>query len=505
MIEHFKSVLLGILTLMSVFLTWQIWTFQPQYDYVNISPYVETDIWERREQADLIRINQMIHHFGDRHSVSNSSNFQFRIIEGQMERWYFYSFEEVSNQQQAGLVEHVLARQGLEVVFATDVPANILESYVRIQTDNFLLPPVQRIVLYEDDEQIEALFVSQSENKIIRARTSVTSAELRNYLTLGTNLPRYEAVALGSMLNRSIYPYHYLSIQPLDMAEFGYFYQRIPIEMMIQHLFVDPTLIRQIQERQGITLFTDGSRGLQYNQELDTMYYYHPVTQHSQVDIRQNYIQQSVSFVNQRRGFDPYYFLHEIRYLTDQRVSVFFRRYIREYPVFSARDDQEQNVIQIDVERDRVTGFVRPMIEIDSSIYQENVQLPPGTHVLEQLRFQNISPFMIRFIQPGYKNELVDNYSIFKPYWVVQLHNGERLFINEIEDEVRKLIMEREEQEREEALQRQLEEEQRELEEQQALEGEEAEEGSFEGETEALNAEEASEGVGGAEDELESN
>jgi regulatory protein YycH of two-component signal transduction system YycFG len=441
MLEQAKTILLILLVASSMLLTWKTWTYQPHYDYINPTEYIDHEgLAEKKEINELIRPELIIYHYGNqKHTISYPEMFQYRIIQGQMPSWYFYEFREVVPAQYESWQNLINIHEGIELSFPTGIPIQFIQEIFQIRTDNnLILPLINRIWIYKDEsnEDVYAMFISEAEQKMLRARTSLSVGELRNYLSLGENRPNHEAFVFSRQAEGEIYPIYYLPTVKTEMTEYRYFYNRVPIDTMIQYLFVDPTLVRQIKDRSGGTFYTDGSRGLHYDQSLFTMYYLHPVAQYFTTEERSaSYVQRSVQFVNQHKGFDAFYYLYDINNdLQEQKVTVQFRKYAGNFPIFSTEQEGDQNVIQLEVQHDRVVGYHRPMFEFDRVIEQVKRELPSGLQIIEHLNLEGIRLEMIESISLGYKINIQDYFLNYIPSWVIQFKNGERLFITEVQE-----------------------------------------------------------------------
>jgi regulatory protein YycH of two-component signal transduction system YycFG len=440
MIERLKTYLLILLVLSSILLTYQIWTYQPHYDYLNPDKYVAHEgISQKKDLKELIQSEKIVFHFGeDKHTMIYPGDFQYRFIKDQMTNWYFYGFSEIKPNEYKSWQTLINQYKGIEISFPTGLPFQLVKGVFQIQSEEAVLPLVNRIWIYQDEasQDIYAMFISEAEQRMVKARASISIGELMNYLSLGESQPLYEAVVLSSPRQNEVYPIHYLSTQPTEVTEFRYFYKRIPIEDMISYLFLDSTLVRPIEERGGRILYTDGTRGLQYDQRQLYMYYYHPTASYGQTDEEvDTEVQRSIQFVNQHNGFDTEYYLysiHEPKY--EQKFTVQFRRYQGKFPIFSDSTEQDQNVIQLEVQSDKTIGYARPLIARDRVIDQSKRSLPAGTEVIAALRESEIPLSSISNITIGYRSVIKESYLDYIPYWVIDLKNGKRFFVQGIKD-----------------------------------------------------------------------
>lgn len=439
MLEGIKTTLLILLVFLSVFLTWQTWTYQPHYDYILPTEYVTHEgLAKAKGNNELIRPERIIYHYGeDKHKVSYPEMFQYGVIQRQMSNWYLYNFRELEETQYEQWLELANHYEGIELSFPTGVPFRLLSDILNIRIEETTLPLVNRIWIYNDKltQEVYAMLISEEEQKVVKARTGISGGELRQYLLLGESRPFYQTYQFKERRVGEVYPVQYLSTVPTELTEYRYFYQQIPVGTMIPYLFVDPTLVRQIQDQMGDGFYTDGSRGLQVNQNQLSMYYFHPLPEHLQNDtLSDTYVQRSIQFVNQHKGWEQSYFLYHIdTQEPNGTIQVQFRKYLGDYPIVTEQKEEEQNVIQLEVQFDRVVGYFRPLIEIDRVMSQVKRELPPGIEVIQSLEKSGFALNKIENMYIGYKSEIQEYYVSYIPYWVIELKNGERIFIKELD------------------------------------------------------------------------
>lgn len=444
MIERAKTIILILLVASSILLTWQIWTYQPKYESLLPTEYVAHEgLAEKRELGELVKASMIVYHYGEElHRAAYPDMFQYTVIQGQMRDWYFYSFQEINPEQYEIWQEAIRQSQGIELIFPTGIPFSILADMFQIPTEQNL-PPTNRIWIYQEQtsDELYAFFFSEEQQKITKARTGISNGELKTYLALGENRPMYEAYVFKEQDADKVYPIHYLPVEPVEIMEHQYFYQRIPIEKLIPYLFVDPTFVRQMEQREGGTFFTDGSKGLQYHQNQLSMYFFHPISESLSSNLTmpmpETYVQRSIQFVNQHQGWEHVYYLYSIdQSEVDQKMDVAFRKHVGNYPIYSRNAEEDVNVIQLGIQYDRVMGYFRPLVQVDRLMNQFPKVLPSGTELVATLEAQEFPLERITSIEVGYQSVIRDYHLNYTPYWVIQLVDGERYFVRSLGEEI---------------------------------------------------------------------
>lgn len=446
MIERIKTFVLLILVLSSAGLTWKLWTYQPEYDYVLPTQFVTHEgLAERKELTDLVRPERVIFHYDEQKTTVANHDMTTRVyLFSEMSEWIFEQFEEVDARDYLSIQEQMRRSPGIEFQFAAGLPLEVLEELYEVQTGFLSLPPINRIWLHraEDGQMISAVFISEEEQQMFRSQTDLDAEQFERFLIRGSTQPEHRAFVFDEPKEESIYTVHYLPEEETALTEYRYFVRSIPINVMISYLFLDPTLVSPIEDQEKGTFYTDGTRGLQYHQRQMTIHFFHPqVHHHGQLPASQNdYVHNSIQFVNQHKGWDADYALDRIeKNVLDQHVHIEYRQFQTDdgvsYPVYSETAEQEQHVLRLDVQGERVVGYYRPLVEKDQKMNAGSKKmLPSGPALVQYLKNEQIPFDDIERLFIGYKGQMSDHYMLYEPHWIIELIDGRRLFLQNIPD-----------------------------------------------------------------------
>lgn len=442
MLEKAKTLTLMTLVLSSVYLTWQLWTFQPDYDYITPAEYVTPEgLADRKEISQLIKPDKIVHHLGnEQHTISYVGMLSYNHIFDKMDEWSFYNFDNVEGRLYAEKQEQIQLERGIEVHFATGIPFSTLAETFSFNIErDFNNPYINRIWISDSlysDGQVAAMFISEKNQILFQARTKIPNREFNNYVAIGNNLPLYESrIFRESPRIIEVYPVHYVSLDPItSLSEYRYFYEKIPIEKLISYLFVDPTIVRQHEQM----FYTDSNRGLQIYEHKQSMHFFHPHTDEANIinHRSERFLHRGIHFVNQHKGWNDHYFIDTINEnIIDRIIHVSYRQYIGPsglYPVYSSEIEQNDHLIQLEIQGDRVIGYTRPLIHNDRYMESNSVTLPAGVDVIDWLIQKEYPVERIESIRIGYKSELTSGYIQYEPHWIVQFTNGQRVFIRDL-------------------------------------------------------------------------
>lgn len=433
--ETTKSVLLNVLVLTSFVLTWFLWQNQPQFELIAPTTYVDSKIVGQTKQLEeLIEPESIVFHYGsDHHTKANANDAQFRVLNSLMTKWYFYDFVyfPLTDDKWQSLTKD---KQGMEIQFRSTVPLSLISQFFtfrgEIEGD---LKGINRLWLYyeDHDDMVYALFLSDEDQRIVRARTVVSPKDLRDsYLPLGKHLPGQILKARTLNLpvpNAQLMAYwniYYLPKETFKMRQFLYSFNPITNEGLIQAFFLDPSLVRQVVERDGTVIFTDGTRSIQIRPGQPMMTYTDPVLpQQRETLTTEDKLRGAVTFINQHLGWTDTFRFERI----DERVGdsdvITFRQYLGAYPLIS-KDNSSFDEIVVNSEQGQIVSLRQPIIDLDHYLNFKEWTIMSGPELYQALREQKIDIEMITNAYLAYENINYQGYVEITPAWVVELADG---------------------------------------------------------------------------------
>jgi len=423
-VDKAKTVVLSFLVVISLILSWFLINSQPKYDYLHPAEYVERQpIGVKKELHQLVKPQQIVFHLGQEQFTSAlPETVHYRIISREMEKWYFFNFRPVRLSLKEW-EQTMKERKALEIIYHTAVPMDIMGEIFTFRGKAEGLSAVKRILIYidKDEEETYVIFTDQ-EGKQLEARTAITSRDLTQfYLSLGTALPEQTAYGVDDGEQRR---YLYLPSAPSVMKEFQYFYQPISVWQMIQSLFVDPTLIRQVTERDGTTIYTDGSKGVQITPNQRSLHFQDPMADSVDSPSSQSHFHSVLNFLNEHGGWNGEYILEGIQNLQDEE-SYSFRQYIGSHPIYAGRGEM-LGLVEVVTKQSYISSLHRPLINVDTFFHHEDISIISGKEAIKRLAERDINLKEVEEFQLGYRSIINDNHIRFTPAWVVKLRGKEK-------------------------------------------------------------------------------
>jgi len=437
--ELTKTILLNVLVILSFLLTFMLWNKQPKFEFISPATYVTSNqIGQAMEMEDLIMPEAIIFHYGnDKHTKATNRDAMYRIMRNQMAKWYFSDFTPVSLTR---LKWEAIAQEkmGLEITYRSTVPVSVMNQLFTFHDEINEIQGIDRIWLYyeETEDTVFALFISNEEQRILRARTAVNVKDLRDsYLRLGATLPEQIAKVYEEEKepvrynNYAFWNVYYVPKGSIRMKQYHYNYLPITDQQLIQSFFLDPTLVKQVVERDDTTIFTDGSRSIQIRPNQQTLTFTNPALQQGDDQLTEDdKLQGVISFINVHLGWTDDYQLEQIEARSDGTEQYVFRQYLDSFPLIS--DAQTADVISVTSEKGHVVSLKRSLIDFDTHFYEKDWVLMSGHELFNLLRERHTDVGSIRNIYLAYHMKLKQGYVELIPSWVIQKATGKDLIID---------------------------------------------------------------------------
>lgn len=434
--ETFKSLLLTVLVVLSLFLTWNLWNYQSDYQKVEDTSYVNSTISEKRSLSEVVRPFQVIFHKkGNDYGMTSMSDLKdmFRSVT----KAEYKQVNEIKNKQKGDPPK----TNAIELIFPEAIPILLFGDMVHKSSDDQTRGVMgfsaldsdlefDRIVFYKTDiksANMKAHFNNEDSPVATAYVSGLSFDDLDQYQDKNSAL--VASNKLGN--NHNVY----LPKNKVGIPEVYYSYSWIPVEQFKVALFSDPHNVL----RQG-DYFTSGINLLKESEHTIKYVNSDPGTGHQKntepVDSK-TIIQQSFDYINGHSGWtDQYVFFDYVRHTggLDEplREEVTFRLMINSgqkgYPVFTDNvygnyPYQDAGTILLNWSSSNVHEYARTLIDIKARIEEKNPSwLPSGSEIIQKLKTSdNIEWGKVRDLRIGFDMEYPPkpNAVVFTPNWFV--------------------------------------------------------------------------------------
>ncbi|WP_257347662.1 YycH family regulatory protein [Pseudalkalibacillus decolorationis] len=413
-IEPVKTVLLTLLIGLSIFLTWNLWTYTP-----NLQELPDGTIDSKIEQGvkttvqDVIQPMKVILHQNKKHYWSPSMGVG-KQTEGVYERL-----------QKATLVagdplpidEVDELSEGFEVIFPTAVPAPALQKVFEFSKENpFSAEPggIKTLYIYKKGKDWMVRFIpAENENSKFVYEFQITDAnhltniddEYRSDLQV-EELDRFE-------LNGKAF---YLPKRGITLQSLNYRIDDLGIEPFVKLLLPQHVKIDESK-------FVGTKSFMQYYKDREIFVYTSPSIKTNQSDALEEHVTvQGMNFINSHTGWTDQFQLYEFSdansnyegYKNYKEIQ--YRLTLNGFPLM----DDALSLIELEYSNQELYRYKRSLLVLDKPLQLEptTVKLENGAEVVRTLRQLSGNEINVKDITIGYYVDINDNRTVeLIPAW----------------------------------------------------------------------------------------
>ncbi|MDP4084648.1 MAG: two-component system activity regulator YycH [Bacillota bacterium] len=399
--ENIKSILLIILVFVSVFLTWNLWTYQPNYETMEKSKNVaEVTLSEKQEVKKIIKPDMVIFHIkGEHHGTVNPV--ELDKISKDLSQWVFYDVRNYSNEvRNVNDIGH--GNGNVEIIFPSDTPIELYRNVLNFQEKRLPSFTFDRIIINVDNPEKEngvVYFLSTNTQQVYISHISLSLLNNFNriFYKNSERYPRY--LSFRGKNNHLIF----FPEGKTDVMRVEYLPVTINSEKFKDALFSDPSFVQKSTISQKEEEYTNGSSKMSINNSTNMLLYVNPTSDTEFTDNPKDLVKRSIDFVNEHGGWtDAYRYVD----MDEYNHQATFRFYSMDgYPVFNEDGMSEINEIW---GKNEINKYIRPNISLEQPLKSEmqKVTCPSGSEALEFLKEKkNFKSELLQNLVLGYQME----------------------------------------------------------------------------------------------------
>ncbi|MDM5311553.1 YycH family regulatory protein [Peribacillus frigoritolerans] len=432
--ERAKSIILIILVGTSIFLTWSIWTYEPEYDpFEQSSEFIKikSDV---QIVSDVIKpVSILFHGNGQHFQTSNPA--EINEMEKQFSQWRFRGIKEISvNRLQRKFDDFVHEDGSIEIEFSDDIPISLYKTVLNITDKEVPEFSFDRIIIKQKNisgNESAVYFVSYDKRKIYQSM--VDSKKLRNFMDSfyrGSydKHPEYTAETINS--KRTLF----VPENPVEINRLEYYIDYLDIGDLKSALFINPKYVRQEPVSVGEE-YTDGTRLMTVNKDNYLISYINPAQKRKLFGSSSDLLQKGIDFINEHAGWENNNY--RFAYMSENEQRVVFRLFVNGYPAFNESGMTEIEQIW---GKEEIYSYDRPYFKLDSVLpsVRSAKTLPSGKEVVNQLKSKdNVDFNSVEDISIGYRlDKSLDSKLVtlvtLEPTWYYRI--GDKWFIVPFDD-----------------------------------------------------------------------
>ncbi|ETE92532.1 hypothetical protein C621_0213910 [Bacillus thuringiensis serovar aizawai str. Leapi01] len=415
--ENFKTIVLINLVVISLFLTFNLWTYVPDSTSMQNAKFVQgNEGMNQTKISDVVRPTSIIVH-KDKNHYGSRREADIESIYKPLELGELHDFREISITK-GDFLSYVHGEGKVELVFPTDIPFDAVKSMFNMKEKSTDKPKhFNRILLdpsRSKDQEIKINFVSDGDNfKIYEAKLSGL------YLKDIVNAQNQFIVSAKPYFDYQLNDMKKLFLPDgtTELSNITYISSNLAVDTFKNALFSDPRYLSPITEMSKET-FTDGIRSMEIENDRHMLKYKNSSVLTEKTIDNLMLLQKSFEFVSGHSGsLDSY----RLDYMN--KGETVFRLNEDGYPVFNADGLAELRQVWGSEE---VMEYERPLLSLNTKGIEQKVTLPSGHVVIASLENNpEIKKQVIKDIGIGYKLSLDGQVVRLQPIWYVKLVEDE--------------------------------------------------------------------------------
>ena len=414
-LEHVKSVALFVLIMLSLALTFTIWTFTPSLQEIETPTQVDVSIGDKRTADQVVRPVKVLYHYED----EVTGTFLQANIEMMLEtiqQWEITDVQLFEEEAGTDVLKQYLQEPGRTVLYYPGaVPFPVFDVIMDITDNNLPESTFNRVVVEwgtEDNPDAVIYFINTGSGRIYEAQVAETElTEFRgDYVQQAEEYDHYVTDSRIGQLPV------YVPEDPIEQTSFDYLLDETPASTFADAIMDNPAaeFAGDLQSEE----FTDDSGAIMrelYGQK--SINYVQPKAETSDPAIPSDLVFNSINFVNEHGGWTDQYVYFGMKSV-NQQIS--YQLFFEGSPVFS-----NTTAVSLDVEWGLSDGieqafrYSRPTYLLDSVAETRTIEMVSGEAVLDAVSRLDMDLSTIEEVTIGYEltRSEDDQLITFQPAW----------------------------------------------------------------------------------------
>ncbi|RPF51106.1 YycH family regulatory protein [Aquisalibacillus elongatus] len=436
-LENIKSLVLFLLVLFSLFLTFALWTYQPQFDELEQRDYLDRTKLDGQEQSisEVIYPNEVIfHHYNQAKKLLDKE--EETDFYSEMTSWEISKITSLNSSNQnvlnqfmqetdLGLQRNNL-NESIELHFPDDLPMELIPQMFNVSdVTGILSGSFNKMYLHLDSsaQDIKILFLSdrRDEEQIFvgNIQSSDVYAELEGQIDNRSKMMFLSRYPIG---NKEFY----LPNEEESMPAYTLTTEDLDLEPLKNVLFNNPSLIRRTSSAlDESSHHTDGNRALKTYSAFNYNEFIVFINPLSNEQIRMNpddLVNRSIEFTNDHTGWTDEYKLSKLSIQPTNTLT--YRMYYNGYPVF---DSSQYTIMEQDWGDNGLYRMKRPLFKISQEFSNaQEKRMDSGEQIYQSLQSieGQVSLDLIEEFRLGYKlskhPDVTSQVMTLEPSWYIK-------------------------------------------------------------------------------------
>ncbi|MET3575899.1 YycH family regulatory protein [Bhargavaea ullalensis] len=389
-IEQVKTVVLVLLIILSITLTFSIWTYKPDYKTIEQSPSVENTIADKKKTGEVVQPYKLLAGLeGGLRGTTDPQSIADAV--DQIKTWTLQSVTLSDPEVTVDELNQMTGKKGQLVLFyPSSVPFEVIDNLFKF-TDTVSNESAFERMIIEKDEVNGRVMVHFAGREGGRRYTAVAAGVDMQKLDELFEYAKEEFTSYDTVSRRGARTL-YLPDKPASIDALIYNMEEISPSKFKDALFPDKNNVKREQTAPTREEYSDNSSIMTVETRTKTIAYVHPhpAAESKEVSIPSELLLNTLDFINQHGGWTNNYVFASME---PEKKKITYRLQIKGYPVFSDEKDTSTE-IRLTWGDGQIFRYERPYYTLAEPFPEkERRELESGTEAAEWLRAEKGDDF----------------------------------------------------------------------------------------------------------------
>ncbi len=408
-IESIKTVVLIILVLLSITLTFSIWSYSPKYEVIDRTKLMNVQIDDKHTISQAVKPYKLIGHINDTFRGTTDPN-DIDALYSMLKQSQVSDLTLVSEKLSYDKMSELMASHDtLTLQFSDDVPMAIFQSVlptvnkkvsgIEFSQITILLKPLSEDEI--NDNEIDVYFSAPETNELYSGKLHVKQPQrfIKHALSTMKKFDRY--IVLETEASRKLY----VPKAKPTLTKQQYFSRNVDgkVTAFKNALFTNPKIVKTSQdEATGIDKYSDDRSVMTVYSNQYTLNFSNIVSESDEHISKSHLIDVTLGFLNEHGAFTNDYRYESVNY-SDQKVV--YKLFMSGLPV-EASTQTTSTTLDVKIANGMISRYSRPYYQLENLPADESskpVKLKTAQQVYTMLVLDKEVPHMkIEDLRLGY-------------------------------------------------------------------------------------------------------
>lgn len=421
--EQIKSIVLLLLVALSLFLTFRIWSYQPNYKIIEENQVVAKKIGKYKEIDQILLPYRLIVSENDK-LYGNVSYKKLNEIMSTMSSWKPKGLDfEKNNLTYDDINNFISENKHITLFYSAEVPIKVFQSILNFSDSDITNITFDRLIIdwgNLNDSNIKINFINTKNKTLYSTKVPIKESDFQDdVLRHLEDLDLYQEVKRIKKLSL------YVPTEQVKLNQYTYYIDEVSPDMFRDILFNDPNIVKKNNESEDSLKYTDGMALMTVDTNSRIFNFVNPSSENiSNISLAELW-NNTFQFVNNHGGFNGDYRYASVNM---EKHVIDYQLFMHGYPVFSSITSTQ---ITATWGNNQIFRYKRPyfFLEMDISSEKKSELLHSGAKIIElvdetnKLQLSSIDDLVVGYYLVQNDNDLLYTlvpswFAIIKGSWI---------------------------------------------------------------------------------------